>query len=147
MFAKLAPMLVLVADDDDDDKMFIAQALAEQEFRFDLRFVQDGEELLDYLKQRGKFDPTSAPRPGLLLLDLNMPRKGGLEVLKEIKADAHLKHLPVIVMSTSKALEDIRESYAHGSCSFITKPVVFDDMVKLLRALDNYWFDIVKLPT
>ena len=139
-------MFILMADDDDDDKLFISQALVEHQFQFELKFVKDGEELMDYLQQRGNYDTSNSARPGLVLLDLNMPRKNGLEVLKEIKSDDNLKSIPVVVMSTSKALEHINETYALGGSSFITKPVVFDEMVNLLKVLDNYWFNVVKLP-
>ena len=141
------PITILMADDDPDDRMLTRDALAESRLANDLHFVEDGEELLDYLRQRGKFaDPQSSPRPGLILLDLNMPRKDGREALREIKSDPSLRHIPVVVLTTSKAEEDIYRTYDLGVNSFITKPVTFDGLVDVMRALGRYWFEIVELP-
>jgi len=136
-----------MADDDPDDRMLTRDALAESRLANDLHFVEDGEELLDYLHQRGKFsDPQSSPRPGLILLDLNMPRKDGREALRDIKSDPSFRHIPVVVLTTSKAEEDIYRTYDLGVNSFITKPVTFDGLVDVMRALGRYWFEIVELP-
>ena len=141
------PITILLADDDADDRMLARDALVESRLANDLHFVEDGEQLLDYLYRRGKYvDPGSSPRPGLILLDLNMPRKDGREALKEIKADASLRHIPVIVLTTSKAEEDIYRTYDLGVNSFITKPVTFDGLVKVMKVLGRYWFEIVELP-
>ena len=138
---------ILLADDDADDRMLAAEALAESRLANDLRFVEDGVELMDYLYGRGKFEaPGSAPRPGLILLDLNMPKKDGREALTEIKADAELRPIPVVVLTTSKAEEDIYRTYDLGVNSFITKPVVFESLVEVMRTLGKYWFEIVELP-
>lgn len=138
---------ILMADDDADDRMFTKEALEESRVLNDLKFVEDGEELMDYLNRRGKFtDPETAPRPGLILLDLNMPRKDGREALKEIKESPELRRIPVVVMTTSKAEEDIFRSYDSGASSFITKPVTFDRLVDLMRALGDYWVEFVELP-
>ena len=136
--------MILMADDDADDRILTKEALEESRVLNDLRFVEDGEELMDYLKRRGKY--TDAPRPGLILLDLNMPRKDGREALKEIKADPELRRIPVVVMTTSKAEEDIYRSYDLGASSFITKPVTFDRLVELMKALGRYWVEFVELP-
>ena len=141
------PITILLADDDADDRMLARDALAESRLANDLRFVEDGEELLDYLYRRGKFsDAEKSPRPGLILLDLNMPRKDGREALREIKADPALRHVPVVVLTTSKAEEDIYRTYNLGVNSFITKPVTFEGLVSVMRALGRYWFEIVELP-
>jgi arylsulfatase A-like enzyme len=104
-------------------------------------------ELMDYLKRRGKYaDPALSPRPGLILLDLNMPRKDGREALAEIKADPDLQTIPVVVLTTSKADEDIYRSYSVGASSFITKPVSFEGLVDVIRTVGHYWFEIVELP-
>lgn len=138
---------ILVADDDADDRMFMEEALQECRLVNDLHFVEDGEELMDYLNHRGKYAaPNSAPRPGLILLDLNMPRKDGREALKEIKSEPDLRQIPVVVLTTSKAEEDIYRTYDLGVNSFITKPVTFEALVELVRALSNYWLKIVALP-
>jgi CheY-like chemotaxis protein len=140
-------LVVLVAEDDDDDRLMLTDAWRENRMANDLRFVGDGEELLDYLKQRGRWAaPGAAPRPGLILLDLNMPRKDGREALAEIKADPDLKSIPVVVLTTSKLEEDIVRSYALGVSSFITKPVSFESLVATVRELGRYWFQIVRLP-
>lgn len=136
--------MILMADDDADDRILTKEALEESRVLNELRFVEDGEELMDYLKKRGKY--ADAPRPGLILLDLNMPRKDGREALKEIKADPELRRIPVVVMTTSKAEEDIFRSYDLGASSFITKPVTFDRLVELMKALGRYWVEFVELP-
>lgn len=138
------PIMILMADDDADDRILTKEALEESRVLNELRFVEDGEELMDYLKKRGKYN--DAPRPGLILLDLNMPRKDGREALKEIKADPELRRIPVVVMTTSKAEEDIFRSYDLGASSFITKPVTFDRLVELMKALGRYWVEFVELP-
>ncbi len=140
---------IVIADDDADDRMFIREALEEIRLANDLTFVTDGEELMDYLYSCGKSSDDSLPmsRPGLILLDLNMPRKDGREALKEIKADPLLRHIPVVVLTTSKAEEDIFRTYDLGVSSFITKPVNFDGLVDVMTAIGKYWFEIVELPT
>ncbi|HEY9601163.1 MAG TPA: response regulator [Allocoleopsis sp.] len=141
------PVTILMADDDPDDCMLAREALAESRLANELYFVKDGEELLDYLYHRGKYaEPESSPRPGLILLDLNMPKKDGREVLKEIKADPHLRQIPVLVLTTSQAEEDIHHSYDLGANSFITKPVTFSSLIEVMRTLGKYWFEIVELP-
>ncbi|WKN30643.1 response regulator [Porifericola rhodea] len=137
---------ILMADDDPDDRMLTKEALMENKLANDLHFVEDGEELMDYLHQRGKYSEENAPRPGLILLDLNMPKKDGREALTEIKADPKLRRIPIIVLTTSKAEEDILKSYDLGISSFITKPVTFEDLVEVARAIGKYWFGIVVLP-
>ena len=141
------PLIILMADDDADDRMLTKDALLESRVLNDLRFVEDGEELLDYLKGRGAHaDREKSPRPGLILLDLNMPKKDGREALKEIKADPELRRIPVVVMTTSKAEEDVYRSYDLGASSFITKPVTFDRLVELMRTMGQYWVEFVELP-
>src|SRR5437667_813607 len=141
------PVQILMADDDPDDRLLTEKALKEYRLINGIRFVADGEELLDYLRHRGKYaDPAAAPVPGLILLDLNMPRKDGREALKEIKSDPNLRHIPVVVLTTSKAEEDIYRTYDLGVNSFITKPVTFEGLAKVMRSLTNYWFEIVQLP-
>ena len=138
---------ILLADDDADDRMMASDALEESRLANDLRCVEDGEELMDYLHRRGKYaPPNDAPRPGLILLDLNMPRKDGREALKEIKAQPELRSIPVVVLTTSQAEEDIYRTYDLGVNSFITKPVNFESLVALMKTLGKYWFEIVELP-
>src|SRR3954468_23345453 len=141
------PIVILLADDDEEDRMLAADALEESRVVNDLRFVEDGDELLDYLYRRGRYsDDGSAPSPGLILLDLNMPRKDGREALKEIKADPDLRRIPIIVLTTSKAEEDIYRTYDLGANSFITKPVSFEGLVSVMRDIGRYWIEIVELP-
>ncbi|HIE05334.1 MAG TPA: response regulator [bacterium (Candidatus Stahlbacteria)] len=136
-----------MAEDDEDDRQMAKEALQESRLANHLRFVFDGEELMDYLYHRGRYaDPASSPRPGLILLDLNMPRKDGREALREIKSDPELRRIPVVVLTTSDAEEDIIRSYDLGVNSFIKKPVTFSGMVEIMKALGNYWFQIVELP-
>jgi CheY-like chemotaxis protein len=139
--------IILMADDDEDDQMLVADALRQAEILNPLRFVRHGEELMSYLHRREGFASLSlAARPGLLLLDLNMPRKGGREALREIKADPGLRSIPVVVFTTSDMQDDVDLSYALGANSFISKPLTFDGLVKSLKILGHYWFQVAKLP-
>ena len=139
--------VILMAEDDSDDRLLVKDAVAESRWEGDLRFVEDGEDLLDYLKHRGKYSqPANAPRPGLILLDLNMPRKDGREALREIKDDTELRRIPVVVLSTSKAGTDIGRMYDLGANSFIAKPIQFEALVNVMRLLGQYWFNTVELP-
>jgi CheY-like chemotaxis protein len=141
------PISILVADDDPDDREMTRDAFDANLLRNPVAFVDDGEALLDYLNRTGPFaDSEAAPLPGLILLDLNMPRKGGRETLAALKADPRLKHIPVVVLTTSKAEEDIARSYDLGASSFITKPVTFDSLVQVVGAFGKYWLEIVELP-
>ena len=140
------PITILMADDDDDDRRLTKEALFEGRLANDLRFVEHGEELMDYLHRQGKYAGTDVPRPGLILLDLNMPRKDGRTVLKEIKSDPELRQIPVVVLTTSHADEDIYKSYDLGVNSYIVKPVTFEALVDILQTLEKYWFEIVELP-
>jgi CheY-like chemotaxis protein len=144
---KVATVVILIADDDEEDRMLVKEAMEESRLANHLQFVEDGEELLDYLHNRGNFsDKTKYPTPGLILLDLNMPRKDGREAMKEIKSDPHLKVIPIVVLTTSKAEEDILRTYDLGVNSFITKPVTFSALVDIMKTLGKYWFEIVELP-
>ena len=141
------PITILMADDDADDRLMTQEAFEESRLANDLRFVEDGVELMDYLQRRGKYsDPATSPRPGLILLDLNMPKKDGREALKEIKADPNLKCLRIVVLTTSKAEEDIYRTYNLGAASYITKPVTFAGMAEVIKTVGKYWLEIVELP-
>ncbi|MDX1931438.1 MAG: response regulator [Capsulimonadales bacterium] len=141
------PFSILMADDDPDDRMLAEEALAECRIRNRMQFVEDGEALLDYLKRRGRYkDPAASPRPGLILLDWNMPRKSGAEALQEIKSEPDLRSIPVIVLTTSNAEEDIAQAYQLGANSYITKPVTFDGLVEVMRGLKLFWLEIVAIP-
>ncbi len=138
---------ILVADDDPDDRLMIKEALEEARLANGIDFVEDGVDLMDYLQRRGKHtDRPGSSNPDLLLLDLNMPRKDGREALEEIRADSDLKRIPVIVLTTSAAEEDIAQTYDLGASSFITKPVSFDDLVRTMKTMTDYWLQIVSLP-
>ena len=141
------PIIILLADDDDDDCFLVQEAFEESHITNDLQIVNDGEELIDYLHHRGAFnDKAKFPRPDLILLDLNMPRKDGKEALAEIKQDPELRTIPIVVLTTSEAEEDILKTYDMGVNSFITKPVTFDGLVEVIKTIGKYWFQIVKLP-
>lgn len=138
---------ILMADDDPDDRELTREAFEEAKLANDLRFVEDGVELLDYLHRRGKYsDPASSPRPSIILLDLNMPRKDGREALEEMKADPRFRAIRVIVLTTSTADEDILRSYRLSAASYITKPVTFESLVDVIKTLGKYWLEIVELP-
>ncbi len=140
-------IVILMADDDDDDFLLTKKALEESKLLNTLIRVKDGEELVDYLQKRGDYENVETHRPGVILLDLNMPRKDGREALREIKSDDSLKDIPIVVFTTSKAEEDIYRSYKLGVNSFITKPVTFENLIEVMKALGKYWFEIVELPT
>jgi CheY-like chemotaxis protein len=141
-------VVILMADDDADDRLLSREALQEAHLKNDLRFVEDGEELIEYLTHTGRYqNPASAPRPGLILLDLNMPRKDGREALQEIKALKDLRCIPIVVLTTSKAEEDILRSYDLGVSGYITKPVKFANLIDVMHTLGKYWFEIVELPS
>jgi CheY-like chemotaxis protein len=147
MSEKKKPFTILVADDDHDDREMTLEAFQESRLLNEIRFVQDGEQLMQYLRQQGEFsDPQKNPKPSLILLDLNMPRMDGRAALKLIKADEKLRRIPVVIMTTSKEEEDIFRSYDEGANSFITKPVKFSSLVDTVRALGRYWVEIVDLP-
>ena len=139
---------ILMADDDPDDCLMAKEALEESRLCNEISFVEDGEELIDYLSHRGKYtDLSTSPRPDLILLDLNMPRKDGREVLQEIKANPELRRIPIVVLTTSKSDEDIHKTYDLGVNSYIVKPVSFQGLVEVMKSLRKYWFEIVKLPS
>ena len=147
MINKGESITILMADDDPEDRMLAKEAMEMARLANDLRFVEDGEELMDYLYRRRRYaDLTDSPRPGLILLDLNMPRLDGREALNEIKADPVLRRIPIVVLTTSKAEEDIFRTYDLGASSFVTKPVTFEGLVTVMQAIKMYWFDIVRLP-
>lgn len=147
MSERTKAITILMADDDADDRLMTKEAFEESRLANDLRFVEDGVELLDYLRRRGKYaEPASSPRPGLILLDLNMPKMDGREALREIKADPKLKSIRVVILTTSKAEEDIYRTYDLSAASYITKPVTFAGMAEVIKTLGKYWLEIVELP-
>ena len=142
-----ARQIILMADDDADDWLLVQDASAVGQIGESLRFVADGEELMDYLLLRGKYtEAVNAPAPGLILLDLNMPRKDGRQALREIRQHPILRRTPVVVFTTSKSDTDIRTLYDLGANSFVAKPAAFDALVKTMSALSAYWFGVVELP-
>jgi CheY-like chemotaxis protein len=141
------PITILYADDDPEDRMLVEDALEESRLANELHFVEDGEDLMDYLYRRGKYSTLiNSPYPGLILLDLNMPKKDGREALEEIKKDPNLRRIPVVVLTTSKAEEDIYRTYDLGVSGFIVKPVNFESLTDMIKTLGKYWFEIVELP-
>jgi CheY-like chemotaxis protein len=139
-------MTILIADDDTDDRLFIEKAFRQSGYTQAITFVEDGEELMEYLYHYGRYNEQNAPWPNLLILDLNMPRKNGFQALGEIKDDPKLRRLPVVVMTTSSADEDVLKTYNLGVNSFVTKPFNFNRLVEMVDALKTYWLDTVKLP-
>jgi two-component system response regulator len=138
---------ILIADDDADDRQMTEEALRAARLANDLHFVENGVELIAYLTGTGSYSGTvTAPRPGLVLLDLNMPLMDGREALEVIKADTALRRIPIVVLTTSKAEEDVFRSYDLGVSGYITKPVTFEGLVKAMSELGRYWFELVELP-
>ena len=141
------PVTILLADDDEEDRELTRDALQNAHLANEMRFVADGQELMDYLRRQGPYgNGADAPRPGIILLDLNMPKKDGREALAEIKADESFRRIPVVVLTTSKDEEDIFRTYDLGVNSFITKPVTFGGLVEVMRTWQRYWFELVELP-
>ena len=142
-----APITILYADDDPDDRMLTADALSESRLANRLETVEDGTELLAYLRREGRWaDPEASPRPGVILLDLNMPKMDGREALAAIKSDPRFASIPVVILTTSRAEADVVRSYEIGANSYIAKPVTFDGLVQVMTELKRYWFEIVQLP-
>ena len=140
-------MTILMADDDAEDCMLTGKALAASRGVDDLRFVGDGDELMDYLMRRGEYaDPLTSPRPAIILLDLNMPKKGGYAALEEMKIHPEIRHIPVVVFTTSNVEEDIKLSYDRGASSFITKPQTYQGLVEAMKCFGEYWTEIATLP-
>jgi CheY-like chemotaxis protein len=140
-------IIMMYAEDDPEDRMLLKDAWEESDLSNELHFVEDGEALMDYLFRRGKYAELSGqPLPGLILLDLNMPKKDGREALGEIKADPNLRRIPIVVLTTSREEEDIRRSYDMGVSGFIIKPVTFESLCEIIKGVNKYWFEIVELP-
>lgn len=137
---------IVLADDDPDDRLMAREALEESRVKNELVTVEDGEELMEYLRSDGRYEGRGSDLPGLILLDLNMPRMDGREALELIKQDPRLKRIPVVVLTTSKAEQDILQTYDLGVNSFITKPVTFEGLVSIMSDLGRYWLEIVELP-
>jgi CheY-like chemotaxis protein len=140
------PFTILLADDDEEDRELTRDALQDSRLANEMKCVVDGQDLLDYLRHEGRWRDADAPRPGIILLDLNMPRVDGREALQQIKADESLRRIPVVVLTTSKDETDVLDTYDLGVSSFITKPVTFGGLVDVMRTWTEYWFEIVELP-
>lgn len=139
------PIEILLVEDNATDVMLVKEALAYAKMRNNFNVAKDGVEALAFLRREGQY--ADKPRPDLILLDLNMPRKDGREVLAEVKADESLSAIPVVVLTTSQAQEDVLHSYGlHANC-YITKPVDFEQFTNVVRAIDQFWFTVVTLPT
>ncbi|WP_300542207.1 response regulator [Maricaulis sp.] len=138
---------ILMVDDDPDDRLLFKEACEEVRLRNPLEFLENGEQLVDYLKRRGSYsDLEGAPYPGIILLDLNMPLKDGREALEEIKNDNELRHIPIIVLTTSKDEDDILSSYGLGASSYIVKPISLDRLMRVVNSIGEYWVQIVEVP-
>lgn len=141
------PAVILLAEDDPGDQELTRRALEQSRIRNELYIVEDGEEALDYLLRRGKYeDPASSPKPDLMLLDLNMPKMDGKQLLEQMRADPHLRRIPVVALTTSKQESDIIRTYDLGANSYIVKPVNMDQFINAIKVLKDYWFQIVVLP-
>ena len=142
------PIHILIADDDEEDRMLIRQAMLKNQVANPMHFVENGEEVLDYLHNRNQFSNNKdCPKPGLILLDLNMPKMDGREAIIEIKKEPALRSIPIVVLTTSGAEEDILRSYNLGVSSFITKPITFQGFIEVMKTLNQYWLEIVELPS
>jgi CheY-like chemotaxis protein len=135
---------VLLVEDDEGDVLMTREAFEHYKIRNNLHVVRDGEQALQFVRREGDF--ATAPRPGLIMLDLNLPRRDGLEVLAEIKADPDLRVIPVVILTTSQAEQDILRSYALHANAYVTKPVDFERFIEVIRQIDNFFITVVKLP-
>ena len=146
-YSKTRSITILMADDDEDDRLLTQDAMKESRVLNQLYFVEDGVALLQYLRREGQYaDELAYPKPGLILLDLNMPRMDGREALQHIKSDPELRGIPVVILTTSKQEEDMVKGYGLGAASYITKPVNFEGLVELMKAIGKYWVEFVELP-
>lgn len=143
--SKARNVLILMADDDADDRYLTKAAFEESQVKCDIYFVEDGDEVFDFLYSRGKFTDHQELLPSLIMLDLNMPKKDGRQVLDEIKKSPSLKHIPIIIFTTSKSPEDVRQVYRMGASSFITKPTSFEDLLEVARSIGTYWVNTATL--
>lgn len=141
---KIRPLTILMAEDSPTDVMLKREALEDAKLLNTLHVVDNGVDAMEFLRRKGQY--AAAPRPDLILLDLNMPRKSGLEVLAEIKADANLRAIPVVILTTSKAEGDIMQAYGHHANCFISKPVDFEAFAQVVRQISSFWFNVVTLP-
>ncbi|WP_228045638.1 MULTISPECIES: response regulator [unclassified Tolypothrix] len=138
------PIEVLLVEDNPGDALLTRIALEDSKISVNLNVVEDGVEAMAFLRKQDKY--ADVPHPDIVLLDLNLPKKDGREVLAEIKGDAHLRRIPVVVLTTSQAEEDILKAYNLAANCYITKPVDFDQFVRIVRSIENFWFAVVKLP-
>ncbi len=139
---------ILMVDDDPDDRLLFKEACEEVRLRNPLQFLENGEQLVDFLKRQGNYaSHADEPYPGIILLDLNMPLKDGREALEEIKADKDLRHIPIIVLTTSKDEDDILSSYGLGASSYIVKPISLDRLMRVVNSIGEYWVEIVEVPS
>lgn len=146
-YSDAKPAVILLAEDDRGDQELVRRALADSKFHNELKIVSDGQEALDYLLRKGKYtDPEIAPRPDLLLLDLNMPRMDGRTLLARIRKEPNIRQIPAVVLTTSKRDEDVCQAYDLGVNSYIMKPVTMDGFMHVISKLEEYWFQIVVLP-
>ncbi len=146
MINQIPSITILTAEDDPDDRVLVQDAFLESGQDNTLLFVKDGNDLLQYLHRQGDYaTPGQAPRPDLILLDLNMPHKDGRQSLAEIKADPNLRSIPVVVLTASSSDEDILSTYNHGGAGFIIKPETFQGLVEVVKGLNQYWFEVVEL--
>jgi len=141
----LAPLEILLVEDDPGDIELTREALADSKLLIHLHVVEDGEEAMAFLRQEGQY--ADGPTPDVVLLDLNLPKKDGRQVLKEIKEAKDLKMIPVVILTTSSAEEDILKTYKLGANCYITKPVGLEQFTRVVEAIDNFWVTVVKLPT
>ena len=139
------PVHILLADDDEDDRFLTREAFRQQFPVTEMNIVEDGEELMEFLRRTGRYESSNHSLPELILLDLNMPRKDGREALQEIKSDRELRHIPVVILTTSDAGVDIDNSYLWGANSFITKPSSFKTLMDITQTIGEYWFNVVKV--
>jgi CheY-like chemotaxis protein len=140
------PITILMADDDEDDRDLARDALEGTRLGERMEFVSDGQDLIDYLRHDGPYAQAPRPRPSIILLDLNMPRKDGREALAEIKADASLRQIPVVILTTSSDDVDVQNAYALGASSYITKPVTHGKLIEVMQMVARYWSEVVELP-
>lgn len=146
MISRTKSAVILLVEDDPGDQELTRRALEDGDITHELYIVEDGEEALDYLFRRGRYRGSSGcPRPDLILLDLNLPKVNGRQVLEQLQNDANLRHIPVVILTTSQQEKDIQQCYGGGASSYIVKPVGIDDFIRVVHCIDEYWFGIVRL--
>jgi CheY-like chemotaxis protein len=140
--------VVLIAEDDEDDRKFVESSMKQMSRKDDIivKIVCDGDDAIDYLYQKGKYDSQNAPKPHIIFVDINMPKKDGIQLIREIKQDESLAYIPIIILTSSQSERDVKRGYSKGASSYITKPSVYKEYEEIMKRLETFWFSVARIP-